>query len=65
MHIYMAIMPDKLELPLAFGDTAAALAKILKVNEDTIYTGISRNRSGKKTGMKFIKVNISEGEDDR
>lgn len=65
MHIYMAVTPDKLELPLAVGNTATELAKILKIKEDTIYTGISRNHSGKTIGMKFIKVDIIEESDDK
>ena len=64
MHLYMAVTPDKLELPIAIGDTAKKLAKTLKIKEDTIYTNISRNYSGKIIGMKFIKVNITdEGEE--
>ncbi|MBP1926736.1 hypothetical protein J2Z76_002606 [Sedimentibacter acidaminivorans] len=65
MHIYMAVTPDKLELPLAVGNTATELAKILRIKEDTIYTGISRNYSGKTKGMKFIKIDIIEESDDK
>jgi len=60
MHVYMAVTHDKLELPIAIGDTAKKLAETLKIKEDTIYTGISRNRSGKIIGMKFIKLNITD-----
>lgn len=60
MHIYMAVTPDKLELPLAVGNTATELAKTLKIKEDTIFTGISRNYSGKIIGMKFVKVDVLE-----
>jgi len=60
MHVYMAVTPNKLDLPIAIDDTAKKLSETLKIKEDTIYTGISRNRSGIIIGMKFIKVNITD-----
>lgn len=42
MHLYMAVIPDKYELPIAVEDTAGKLSRTLNAKEDTIYTGISR-----------------------
>lgn len=60
MHLYMAVTPDKLELPIAVEDTAKKLAKTLKIKEDTIYTNISRKYSGKIIGMKFVKIELED-----
>lgn len=60
MHVFMAVTPDKYELPIAIEDTAGKLARTLKIKEDTIYTGVRRKRSGLRLGMKFIKVELEE-----
>jgi len=46
MHVFMAVTPDKYELPIAVEDTAGKLARTLKVKEGTIYTGVRRKCAG-------------------
>jgi len=60
MHVFMAVTPDKYELPITVEDMAGKLARTLKVKEDTIYTGVRRKWSGRIIGMKFIKVELEE-----
>lgn len=54
--MYMAVTTDKYELPIAIGDTARELSKLVDVSENVIYSSISKNLSGKNRKMKFIKV---------
>ncbi len=57
-HVYMAVTTDKLELPLAIADTAIELGNILGIKSETIYSSISKQRSGKNNGFKLLKVLI-------
>jgi len=54
----MAVTTDKLELPLAIADTVTELGHILGIKSETIYSSISKQRSGRNNGFKLLKVLI-------
>lgn len=60
MTVYMAVTPDKYELPLFLSDTQIGLAKITGYSADIIKSCISRGDSGRMRGMKFLRVAIEE-----
>lgn len=60
--MYMAVTTDKYELPIAIGDTAGELGKIVGVSPNTIHSSISKNLSGKTRKMRFVKVKIDDEE---
>lgn len=65
MTLYMAVTPDKLELPLFVASNVRELAKKYGVTENTVYSAITRNDSGKQRGAKFVKTKeILEGEEE-
>lgn len=56
--MYMAVTTDKYELPIAIGDTAKELGKLLGVSANLIHSSISKNQTGKIRKMRFVKVDI-------
>lgn len=60
--MYMAVTPDKYELPLAVCDTARELGALFGVSANLIQSSISKNQSGRNRGYKFVKVDDVEGE---
>lgn len=54
--LYMAVTPDELELPLAVFDTAKELAARFSVSPGCVASCIKKNKSGKTTGRKFVRV---------
>lgn len=56
--VYMAVTPDKLELPIAVADSLEMLSEITGIAKGSIASSISKERSGKKNGMKFVSVQI-------
>lgn len=60
--MYMAVTPDKYELPLAVCDTAGELGAKFGVSANLIQSSISKNQSGRNRGFKFVKVNDVEEE---
>lgn len=60
MTLYMAVTPDEYELPIAVESTVFDLAEMYNTTSSTILTSISRNRSGKRRGAKFVKVEIED-----
>lgn len=61
--IYMAVTPDRIELPLAVGGSPSELSYLTGVPVRYIHTAINRKQSGTQRGMKFVRVEIEEGED--
>lgn len=43
-RLYLAVTPDKYELPLAVADNVTELAKMLDIPPFTIYTAVRRNK---------------------
>lgn len=58
MTLYMAVTPDKYELPLAVEAHAEDIAEIFGTTAKTVYSSISKGRSGKRNGVKFVKVKV-------
>lgn len=58
MKLYLAVTPDKYELPLGVFDSAVELGKQYGLSIAQIYTCISRNQSGTTLGVRIIKVII-------
>lgn len=46
MKLFMKVTKDEYELPLAVADSAAALARILRMNEKTVYSAFRRKQRG-------------------
>lgn len=57
---YLAVTPDKYELPLFVADSARELADQYHININLVLSSISKHLSGEKTGRKFIKVEVEE-----
>ena len=55
-YLWLAVETDKYELPLAVADTAQELGAIYGIKKDTVIDMVSKGKSGKISGRKFIKV---------
>lgn len=55
---YMAVTADKYELPIYISETIEELAEMFNVSKNNIYSSISKGKSGKNTGRKFVKVKL-------
>ncbi len=64
MKIYMAVTPDRLELPVAVADAALPLAVLFGVTKNYVHSAISKRNPGKKLGVKFVRVDIEEDDID-
>ena len=53
----MAVTPDELELPMFVG-TSFEVANWAGISVATLYGLVSRQRSGKSSGRKFVKVEM-------
>ena len=56
----MAVTADEYELPVAIADTCKELAKLCGVSRNTIRHAMQRGWNGKRTGRKFIKVEVND-----
>lgn len=63
--VYLAVSPDKYELPLAIADSAIHLAEMMGITTNTIYPAIARGccSNTPKGKVKFISVIIDLEED--
>lgn len=61
--VYMAVTPDKYELPIAIADDVLTLAKMVGVKSHSIYEHLSHIKSGYVKQTRYVKV-ILEDEDD-
>lgn len=61
--MYMAVTPDRYELPLAIADTARELGKLVGVSANLIHSSIAKKQSGKNRKMRFVKVDELEVEE--
>lgn len=55
-YLWLAVTPDKYELPLAVADSARELARMFGLSHNTIEVAAFRHNSGVTSGRKFIKV---------
>lgn len=61
MTLYMKVSKDKYELPLAIADNAQELASMCGVTVGTIFSQISRSKTGRRS--PYHKVEIEEDDD--
>lgn len=61
-YIWMAVEADEYELPLAVADTAKEMGEIFGVHKDSVIDSASKNRSGKITGRKFVRIERGKDE---
>lgn len=54
--LYMAVETDKYELPLFVVDTLRELADRYGFSIEYVLSAISHGYSGKKAGMKFLRI---------
>lgn len=55
-YLWLAVEPDEYELPLAICDTAKELGDLYGIKKNSIIDMVSKEKSGKLSGRKFIKV---------
>ena len=58
--LWLAVTPDKYELPIAVADSAGSLARILKVPEYRVQNNWYKRSSGKYNGQKIIRIEIEQ-----
>lgn len=54
--LWMAVTPDKYELPIAIEDSALSLAIRMGTTENNIASRAHRNHSGVRKGYKVVKI---------
>lgn len=57
-YLYMAVTPDKYELPIAVAETPTELGKLVGRSAVLISSSICHQRDGRFTGMKFVRVEL-------
>ena len=62
MKLYMAVTADKYELPLVISRRIQDVAEYANAPLSSVFSGITKNVSGKRRGIKFVKVEIDEGD---
>lgn len=62
MTLYLAVTPDKYELPICVTDNIGEMARKFKTSNNNISSKISKNHSGKNLGVKFIKIKVDTEE---
>lgn len=55
-YLWMAVDADKYELPIAVTDTAEELGRMYGIGKNTVIDMVSKGKSGKISGRKFVKV---------
>ena len=60
MKLYMAVTADEYELPLIVSDKVKDIAKYAGTGESNIYQGISHDFPGRKTKIKFVRVDVND-----
>lgn len=58
--LYMAVTPDRYELPLAVCRSADELGSCFGIKGHTVLANICRNETGTKRGAKFIRIEVEE-----
>lgn len=63
-YLWMAVTPDKYELPIAVADTARELSRMLGSNNNLVskqYCQHNKNKSKKWTKYKIVKIKVGKG----
>jgi hypothetical protein len=58
MKLYMAVTLDKYELPIAVSETVAELARMVGVNEASIWHAMSYAKKKNFKRRKYVKVEV-------
>lgn len=61
-YLWLAVTKDKYQLPIAVADSAAELARMLHVKEQTIYGTACHYAQGRYKRPRFIRVPLIEEE---
>lgn len=59
-YLWLAVTPDRYELPLAVCDTSQELGMLFGISGVTVKRCIDQNADGSRSGRKFVKVRIEE-----
>ena len=59
-YYWLAVDIDEYELPLAVCDTAKELGEIYGVGEHTVMDAVSKHKSGKISGRRYVRVRREE-----
>ena len=59
-YVYMEVTRDHLALPVAIADSVMGLSRVTGVSSGSILSHISRVKSGKLKGERFVKVSLEE-----
>lgn len=59
-YLWLAVTPDKYELPLAVCDTSKELGLLFGISGVTVKRCIDQGSDGSRSGRKFVKVRIEE-----
>lgn len=62
MTIWMEVTQDKYELPVAVAASAAELARIRGVKQNTVVSAAWRARLGKYKRSKYVSVEVEDDE---
>ena len=63
-YIWMAVTPDKYELPIAVEDSARKLADLLGVSESTVKGSEFRHTDGHTWGIEYVNVRNTDEDHD-
>ncbi|MBP3468076.1 MAG: hypothetical protein J6K26_00965 [Lachnospiraceae bacterium] len=65
MKLYLAVTADYLELPLYVTSNVVSLAEKFGVSVNCVQSSITHGRNGRVKGIKFIRVEIDEKEQEK
>ena len=57
-YLWLAVTPDKYELPLAVAESSYKLARILGIHQGSVSKAVMEGYSGRNNGRKIVKVEI-------
>lgn len=58
--LWLAVTPDRYELPIMVCDTAEELGQKYGLSRNSIISNVKRKADGTRSGRKFVKVRIEE-----
>lgn len=61
-YLWLAVTPDKYELPLAVAESSEKLGKIYGLSKKTVASMVRYGSDGSKSGHKFVKVRLIDDE---
>ncbi len=62
--LYMAVTPDRYELPLAVCRSADELGQAFGITGHTVMVSLCRKDDGRKRGAKFLRIEVEEDENE-